>query len=58
MQVIGNLFLDGGEVYTENELIQIIESELGYDISRSKRLINDCVNAGLLIQMDDESYTR
>ncbi|WP_377071419.1 hypothetical protein, partial [Ruminococcus bicirculans (ex Wegman et al. 2014)] len=58
MQVIGNLFLDGGEVYAEKELIRIIESELGYDISHSKRLINDCVNAGFLIQMDDELYTR
>ena len=58
MQVIGNLFLDGGEVYAEKELIRIIESELGYDISQSKRLINDCVNAGFLIQMDDELYTR
>lgn len=58
MQIIGDLFLDGGEVYTKNELIQVIEKELGYDARKSSRLINDCLSVGFLIQMDDDSYTR
>lgn len=58
MQVIGDMFPDGGEIYSEEDLIKNIKDNLGYCSKQAKRLINDCVNAGFLIPMDDKLYTR
>lgn len=58
MQVIGDMFPDGGEIYSEEDLIKSIKDNLGYCSKQAKRLINDCVNAGFLLTMDDKLYTR
>lgn len=58
MQIIGNLFSEGGEIYSEEDLIRIIEEKLGYDNKWAKILINDCVNVGFLFRMDDKLYSR
>lgn len=58
MQVIGDMFPDGGEIYSEEDLIKNIKDNLGYGSKQAKRLINDCVNAGFLFPMDNKLYTR
>lgn len=56
--MIGELFPDGGEVYSHNDLLKKIEEMLGYDKSQGVRLINDCLKVGFLTQMDEQTYTR
>lgn len=58
MLMIGELFPDGGEVYSHNDLLKKIEEMLGYDKSQGVRLINDCLKVGFLTQMDEQTYTR
>lgn len=57
-QVIGDLFINGGELYRKGELIEIIKGKLGYNDRYAVRLINDCVKNGFLYEIDDEIYTR
>lgn len=57
-QVIGDLFINGGEIYSKSELIKVIKDKLGYKESRAVGLINDCVRNNILIEMDNELYTR
>lgn len=58
MLVIGNLFPNGGELYSHTELLRAIESNLGYSKRQSEKLINDCLKAGFLISTSDKMYTR
>lgn len=58
MQVIGDLFPNGGESYSIEELLYIIGNELGYDVRQGKKLIRDCLKVGFLIQMDETTFTR
>lgn len=58
MLKIGELFLDGSEVYSHNDLLIKIEELLGYNKSRGERLIKDCLKAGFLTQMNEQTYTR
>lgn len=58
MLMIGELFPDGGEVYSHNDLLKKIEELLGYDKSQGERLINDCLKTGFLTQMNEQTYTR
>lgn len=58
MQVIGDLFQSGGEVYSQEELIEEIEENLGYKRRAAVRLINDSVKEGFLYPLCDDSYTR
>ena len=58
MQVVGDLFRDGGEVYKKEELVETIQNKLGYEEKAAVRLINDCVKENFLYEMGDGLYTR
>ena len=58
MQVVGDLFRDGGEVYKKEELVETIQKNLGYEEKAAVRLINDCVKENFLYEMGDGLYTR
>lgn len=58
MLMVGELFLDGGEIYTYDQLLEKIEERLGYKKSYCKRLINEWLELGFLTQMNEEIYTR
>lgn len=58
MQMIEDLFPDGGEIYSYEELLNEIESKLGYDVRQGKRLITEWQNAGFIFLMDETTYTR
>ena len=56
--MVGELFPNGGEVYSHNDLLNKIDESLGYNNSQAERLIKDCIKAGFLTQMDNQTYTR
>ena len=58
MLMVGELFPNGGEVYSHNDLLNKIDESLGYNNSQAERLIKDCIKAGFLTQMDNQTYTR
>ena len=50
MQVIGDLFPNGGESYSIEELLYIIGNRLGYDVRYGKKLIRDWLKVGFLFK--------
>lgn len=58
IQVMGEYFLDGGEAYTLEELLQKLVIDLGYDKRRGKRLITECEVNGFITCVGNGIYTR
>lgn len=56
--VVGELFPNGGEVYTREELMTQFSVELGYDSKKSVRLIETCVMKGFIYEVSENIYTR
>ena len=46
------------KIYSYEELLNEIESKLGYDVRQGKRLITEWQNAGFIFLMDETTYTR
>ena len=57
-QRIGDLFQDGGETYTCDELIYTICSEFGYEKSWAVRILNEMIGENHLIECSNKCYTR
>lgn len=58
LQTVGDYFCNGGEFYSLEELLMKIETDLGYDHNRGKRLINECVRLGIVYCVGNNEYTR
>ena len=56
--VVGELFPNGGETYTREELMLEFSVKLGYDSDESIRLIETCVAKGFIIEVSENIYTR
>lgn len=55
---IGELFPNGGEVYTIDELTDVLCMEFGYEKIWAMRILNEMVKDNHIIQCNDNSYTR
>ena len=58
IQLMGELFANGGEHYSLEELLTEIENRLGYDKRSGKRLITECEKNGFIYKISDGFYTR
>ena len=58
IQTIGNYFLNGGETYSLEELLNKIEVDLGFGEKRCKRLIKECERLGIIYCVNDDIYTK
>lgn len=55
---VGDCFQNGGEIYSRNELITIIESNFGYSENEVNEFLTKCVDRGFIIPAGDNLYTR
>lgn len=55
---IGSYFPDGGEAYTREELLELLQNDLGLDKETGGRLIDRCKCLGFISKTDNNAYTR
>ena len=55
---IGEYFSNGGETYTQAELLLMLERDLGYSEEEGKILIDNSVKYGFIVECDNGVYTR
>lgn len=55
---IGDYFKDGGETYTLEELLLMLERDLGYSAEDGKILVRECVEQGYIVACGSGVYTR
>lgn len=55
---IGEYFSNGGETYTQAELLLMLERDLGYSEEEGKILIANSVKKGFIEECDNGVYTR
>ena len=55
---IGEYFCNGGETYTQAELILMLGRDLGYSEVEGKILIDNAVKFGFIVECDNGVYTR
>lgn len=58
IQTLCNYFKNGGETYTEDELLMKLVADLGIEIKNAKTVITLCKNNGLIYEVDTGIYTR
>ena len=57
-EIVGSYFQDGGETYTEKELLEMIKNDLDFDESKGKRLLERCSDLGFIVESVSGLYTR
>lgn len=55
---IGELFPSGGEIYSLDEMIELLYEEFGYERKYAVRIINEMVAENLIIKCDENNFTR
>lgn len=55
---IAEKFLNGGETHTLEDLLILIEKDLGYDKKEGKVLIEKCIERGFISECGNNTYTR
>lgn len=58
IQFVGELFQNGGETYTYEELLQKLKEKFGFDDSRAKRTITECEIQGFIFNAGEDVYMR
>lgn len=56
-EALSNMFMDGGETYTREDVKRIFE-ETGVDITDFDALLEECVENGWIIDCGNNNFTR
>lgn len=56
-EALSNMFMDGGETYTREDVKRIFE-ETGVDITDFDALLEECVENGWITDCGNNNYTR